>query len=152
MKTMEYLSRKQVPFEVIRHSEACDAQRLASALHVSGDHVAKTVLLKADGGYTWIVAVLPASKRVELELLSKAFGYCRLELAHEDDISEHCPETERGVLPPFGKEYCMKTVVDESLTDKHFIYFEGDSHSEAIRMKFEDFCRIEQPLKLPFAV
>lgn len=151
MKTTEFLEQRQVPFEVIRHQESSNARRLARTLNVPDDQVAKTVLLKADGGYTWIVAVLPASKHVEMDRLSKALGYCRLELAEEGEISQHCPETEKGVLPPFGVEYCMKTVVDESLADKPCIYFEGDTHSEAIRMSFADFCRIEQPLKLSFA-
>jgi Ala-tRNA(Pro) deacylase len=40
----------------------------------------------------------------------------------------------------------MKTMVDESLTKDEEIVFEGNTHREAIRMDFEDFCQVEQPL------
>jgi prolyl-tRNA editing enzyme YbaK/EbsC (Cys-tRNA(Pro) deacylase) len=40
----------------------------------------------------------------------------------------------------------MQTIVDQSLVEDEEIVFEGCSHCESIRMKFDDYRRIEQPL------
>ena len=66
MKPDEFLKERGVAFEVILHSPTYDAQRMAAAVHVSGREVAKTVLLRADEGYAYFVAVLPATKRIDL--------------------------------------------------------------------------------------
>ena len=46
----------------------------------------------------------------------------------------------------------MKTIVERSLTADEEIVFEGNNHREAIRMRYEDFRDIEQPLVARFAV
>jgi Ala-tRNA(Pro) deacylase len=45
----------------------------------------------------------------------------------------------------------MKTIVDSSLADDEEIWFEGNTHNEAVRMKFADFQRLEKPQVAPFA-
>ena len=151
MKVQELLQERDVSFEVTPHRATYDAQRMAQALHVHGQDVAKTVLLRANGGYRYIVAVLPATKRIDLELAGGALGGSKLELATELEIAEHCPDCEIGALPPFGSEYGMKTLVDESLCEDEEIVFEGNTHEEAIRMKFSDYRQLEQPLIVRFA-
>jgi Ala-tRNA(Pro) deacylase len=151
MNLVKFLEEREIGFEVLPHRETYDAQHMAQALHVSGHHVAKTVLLRADGGFAYIVAVLPATRRVNLERASAALGGSRLELGTEHELSEHCPDCEFGALPPFGSQYDMRTLVDEELTSAERIVFEGNTHHEAIRMRFEDFQQLENPLIAPFA-
>jgi Ala-tRNA(Pro) deacylase len=145
MNTAEFLNQRHVWCEVIPHHETFSAQRLAQELHVPGREVAKTVLLTANGGYEHFVAVLPANKDVDLKKAANLLGNAQVRLAREEEIAEHCPDCETGVLPPFGSQYDMKTIVDESLTNDDEIVFEGNSHHEAIRMKFRDFQHIEEP-------
>ncbi|MDP6558449.1 MAG: YbaK/EbsC family protein, partial [Pirellulaceae bacterium] len=83
MNVQEFLSDRQVAYDAISHRDAYDAQRLAQTLHTPGREVAKTVLLRADSGYTYIVAVLPATKTVDFDSVSAAFGGCKIELATE---------------------------------------------------------------------
>lgn len=147
-----FLRDQHVEFERIPHQPAYDAQHVAEALHLPGKHVAKTVLLRADRGFAYIVAVLPAPKMIDLQALSAALGGSRLELATEHEVSEHCPDCEYGVLPPFGSQYGMKTIVDKDLTSDEWIVFEGNTHADAIRMTWADFQRVEQPLVASFAV
>jgi Ala-tRNA(Pro) deacylase len=82
--------------------------------------------------------------------VSKLFGGSKVELATEFELQKHCPDCEFGVLPPFGSRYGAQTIVDTSLTEDEDIWFEGSTHEEAIRMKFAEFCRLEQPLIAPF--
>jgi Ala-tRNA(Pro) deacylase len=151
MNVADFLKQHNVPFECVHHEVSFDAQHLAHAVHTPGQEVAKTVLLRANGGYRYLVAVLPATKQIDFQKLSAALGGSKICLATELEISCHCPDCEMGVLPPFGSQYGMMTLVDESLTKDTQIVFEGNTHEDAIRMKFEDFRRIEVPLIVDLA-
>ena len=124
---------------------------LAEAVHAPGGEVAKSVLLRADGGFRYLTAVLPATHHVDLEALSRALGGATVELATPDEVAERCPDCEFGVLPPFGSQYEAETIVDGTLTQGEEIVFEGTTHSEAIRMRYQDFYEIEHPLVARFA-
>jgi Ala-tRNA(Pro) deacylase len=78
-------------------------------------------------------------------------GGSELSLATEEEVASHCPDCEWGVLPPFGSRYGLRTIVDESLLKEPEIVFEGDTHREAVRMRFDDFRHIEDPLIGQFA-
>jgi Ala-tRNA(Pro) deacylase len=151
MNVAEFLDERNVKFDILPHREEYSAQRIAESLHISGKEVAKTVLLRANGGFRYFVAVLPATKSIDLAAASTALGGSRVQLATEVEISSHCPDCEFGVLPPFGSQYAMKTIMDESLLPNEDIVFEGNTHHEAIRMKVSEFCRIENPLILRLA-
>lgn len=146
MNIREFLGERQVAFDVLPHREAFDAQRMAQTLHVPGREVAKTVLLRADRGFMYVVAVIPAPEHIDLQRVSELLGGSEVELASEEELAERCPDCECGVLPPFGSAYGMKTLLDASLLDEEEVVFEGNSHHEAIRMKLEDFRQLEEPL------
>ena len=149
MQVMEFLNQKHVPFEVLSHEPTYDAQHMAHAVHVKGAAVAKTVLLRADHGYCYMTAIVPATRKIDFDVASRALGHCELRLASEAEISEVCPGCETGVLLPFGSQYGAKTIVDSSLANEEAIVFEGGTHHESIRMKMADFCRVESPMIFP---
>jgi Ala-tRNA(Pro) deacylase len=72
MNWKSFLVDKGIAFEMVSHRDTYDSQHLAEAMHVPGRHVAKTVLLRADRGFAYVVAVLPATKLVDLQRLSAA--------------------------------------------------------------------------------
>lgn len=146
MKVQDYLSEHNVEFEVLPHEPTYDAQHMAHAVHAPGSEVAKTVLLRANHGYSYVVAVLPATRRIDLKKVGEMLNGANVELATEIEIAEHCPDCEMGALPPFGWKYGMETLVDESLTKDAEIVFEGNTHRESIRMKYADFYRLAEPL------
>lgn len=152
MNIKEYLVQKNVPFDALPHEWTSSAARLAHSLHEPGRRVAKTVLLRVNHGYRDVVAVLPADCRVDPQKASKLLGGAEVKFGTEENVAVHCPDCERGVLPPFGSEYGMRTIVDESLARNEEILFEGNAHDEAIRLKWRDYSAIENPLVGPFAV
>lgn len=152
MNWKSFLVDKGIAFEIVSHRDTYDSQHLAEAMHVPGRHVAKTVLLRADRGFAYVVAVLPATKLVDLQRLSAALGGSRLEFATEAEIAEHCPDCEFGVLPPFGSQYGMRTMLDADLAKETWMVFEGSTHHDAVRMSVSDFQRVEQPLLVHFAI
>ena len=149
MRVQQYLRDHGVWFERLLHAPAFSALRLASVIAVPGYSVAKTVLLRGDGGY--VLAVLPANYQINLTRLKDDLDLDGVSLASESECEERFDDCERGAIPPFGSQYGMQTVVAESLIDDDQIVFEGNRHDEAIRMKFADYYRLEHPRVLRFS-
>jgi Ala-tRNA(Pro) deacylase len=152
MNIATYLEEQKCRFERLPHDPTYSAQRLAQQLHVPGREVAKTVLLRANGWHRFVVAVLPGSKKIDLEQVARLLQKGKVELATEIEIAAHCPDCEFGVLPPFGSRYGMTTIVDSSLAADEEIVFDANTHNEAIRMRFDDYVELEDPLVAPFAI
>lgn len=143
MRIDEYLSNQGIPFTLLHHRPAYTANRVAQVLHVPGHEMAKSVLVRTGQGH--VLAVLPATHRVDLDQLRQELGDGQARLATEGEMEQLFPDCERGALPPFGSLYRVPTVVDESLAADDEIVFEGQSHEEAIRMKYRDYETVEHP-------
>jgi len=152
MNITAFLDEQHCSYALMQHPATYTAQEMAHELHVPGREVAKTVLLRVGGGSDFVVAVLPADKRVDLDRVSELVGGRDVELASEADIAAHCPDCERGALPPFGSRYGMKTIVDKRLAEDEAIVFEGNTHEDAIQMRFDAFRQLEEPLEASIAV
>ena len=66
---MEYLNTRNIKFILISHSPAVTAQGIAGVTHISGQELAKTVIVKLEGRL--VMAVLPAKFHVDLSLLKR---------------------------------------------------------------------------------
>jgi len=143
MNVQQFLSESGRAFEVLEHPDTATAQEMAHAVHVSGHTVAKTVLLRA--GDRHVLVVLPASRQVDLERVQTALGAAEVALTAEEEVARLFPDCERGAVPPFGSRYRVETVVDETLAGSERIVFEGNTHHEAIRMRFHDYAELERP-------
>jgi Ala-tRNA(Pro) deacylase len=149
MKFDELLTLRQVPFQRLRHPTIYGANRIAQNLHVPGREMAKTVLLRTEEGY--VLTVLPANRRVELDKVQECLNEDWVEMASEAEMTRIFPDSEVGAMPPFGSLYHVRTLVDESLAEDEEIVFEGHNHEEAIRMSYKDYEALEHPLKGHFA-
>ena len=72
MRVPQFLTDHCVPFETVVHPPSFTAQKLARRLHISGRHVAKSVLLASE--MTYYLAVLPAALRVDLSTVGDYLG------------------------------------------------------------------------------
>jgi Ala-tRNA(Pro) deacylase len=149
MNLEQLLRRRGLPFATIFHNSAFDAQRLAQAVHVAGDNVAKTVLLHSNRGY--VIAVLQATHQIDFEKARRALAVHWVELATELEFHNRFPDCEIGAPPPFGSLYGMRTLVDGALAKDEEIVFKGNTNEEAICMKYDDFAAFEEPLVADFS-
>lgn len=152
MDVKRFLDDKSVSYTVLPHQWSRGAVAVASAVHTQPGHVAKPVLLHADHSYCDLVAIVPANAAIDFEKVSRMMGGADIQLATEQDVSDRCPDCERGVLPPFGSQYGMQTLVDESLAEQETIVIEGNCRTEAVQLLWEDFRRLENPLVGEFAI
>jgi Ala-tRNA(Pro) deacylase len=143
-KLKELLDREKVKYVSISHSMAYTAQEIAASAHIPGREIAKSVMVKVDD--QMIMAVVPATARVELDRLRELAGGHNVALASEEEFKALFPECATGAMPPFGRLYGMELFVDRSLAEDEEIAFNAGSHAELIRMSYKDFERLAQPI------
>jgi len=97
------------------------------------------------------MAVLPASFNVDLSLLKGAAGAKTVALASETEFKDQFPNCEIGAMPPFGNLYGMPVLAEESLAKDKEIAFNAGTHSELIRLSWDDFVHLVKPKVLKFS-
>jgi len=142
-KLRTFLDQNQVPYDVATHPQAFTAQEVAAAQHVPGRELAKVVMLRS--GADFIMAVLPAPYRVDLDRAKAALGKPDLVLASEQEFAGLFPQCEPGAMPPFGNLYNLPVLVDETLTRDATIIFNAGTHTQTVKMRYADFARLVKP-------
>jgi Ala-tRNA(Pro) deacylase len=148
-KLKEYLDSHKVKYITISHSPVYTAQQIAASAHIPGKELAKTVMVKIDGRMA--MAVLPASYRVDFDLLKEAAGASSVELASEDEFKDLFSDCEIGAMPPLGNLYGMDVFVAASLAEDADIAFNAGSHSELVQLSYKDFERLVEPKVVKFS-
>lgn len=138
-----YLRDESVPFLRYWHPRAVSAQHLASALHVTGHRVAKSVIVRADA-QLWI-CLIPAAEVLDLEKVQDVLGVHEAMLASEGEFAARFPQCEVGAEPPFGRLYGLPVLVDESLSVAEDLLLRAGSHEEALEVSVKDFIALESP-------
>lgn len=139
----EFLEKGQVWYGDIPHERASTSTGSAIAEHVFPEEHAKVVIVKADGHY--IMAVLPANKRLSLLKLRGALGAETVRIAYEEEIFNLFEDCEVGAMPPFGNLYGIPVWVDESLAQDAVIVFKAGTHIDSIQMSYGDYIRLVNP-------
>lgn len=145
-----YLDAFGAHWTPVGHPRAVTAQEMAELTHVSGHRVAKAVLVRADGEF--VIAVLPASELIDPLKLARELGVTKVELANEAELRACFTGCEVGAEPPFGKLYGLPVVVDEDLITDGEVLVRAGSHTQALRIPFTVFERLEIPKIASFAV
>jgi Ala-tRNA(Pro) deacylase len=106
-------------------------------------------MIKLDGKMA--MAVLPASRQVDFDLMKEAVGAKKVELATESEFKDLFPECEVGAMPPFGNLYDMDVFAAARLAEDEEIAFNSGSHTELIKLAYKDFERLVNPKVLTFS-
>ena len=133
------LEKHAVPFEIISHPPMPSASRIAQASHISGEKVAKGVLLRDADGYA--LAVVPASYHLQLNEIGRALGSF-VGLASEEEVCHLFGDCAAGAIPAVGSAYGLDVLVDQSLVDLDEVYFEGGDHESLVRVRADDFKKL----------
>lgn len=139
-RVLDHLETSQADYTVLRHPHTASSQETAQAAHVSGNQLAKAVVLEREGG-GHLLAVLPASLTIHYPELESRFR-CRLHPVEETALGEIFPDCEVGAVPPFGALYGLPTAVDPALLDETLIFFEAGDHESVVQVIRVDFERL----------
>lgn len=138
------LAQSRIEYELMPHREAFTAQEVAQTAHIRGRRLAKVVLVRAGRG-DYLMAVVPASAHVDLELLGRISGHQHLELATEGEIQRVFPDCELGAMPPFGNLYGLPVYLDACFEREENFIFQAGNHHEVVRMTFPEYERLASP-------
>jgi Ala-tRNA(Pro) deacylase len=149
MQIVDYLKKAKVKCEVKEHKPAFSAQQMAATEHEPGRFVAKPVIVRADNKY--VMCVLPACRKIDLQALKKQLGAKSIELAEEEEVGKLFADCELGAEPPFGNLYDLPTIMDKSLEDDDHIVFQAGSHDKAVKITMADYRKLVNPQILDFS-
>jgi Ala-tRNA(Pro) deacylase len=138
-----YLERQGVPFEIVEHERTETAADEARAAGMPADDVAKTVVLRDDGGYR--LAVIPASRRLDMSKLREVLGETQgLRFVTEDEMAADFGAFEVGALPPFAPMVEAVELMDERLLDHDRVLCGGGDHQHGVLLDPLDLVRAGQ--------
>lgn len=142
----EYLDKHHVKYHNINHSPAYTAQEIAESAHISGQEMAKTVIVKLDGKLCMIV--VPATKQIDFLSLKDELAVENASLASESDFVDLFPDCEVGTMPPLGELYNLDVYISEDLCENDNIAFNAGDYSDLVELKFKDFEKLVKPQHL----
>ena len=150
MDILKYLRDQGVKFEAHKHAPAYTAQEVAAEEHVSGDLIAKAVVVWSDGKYA--ICALPASHKLDMEKVAGVLKAKSVRLANESEMAKLFPDMEVGAEPPLGQLWNLPTLVDEHLAADEEIVFQAGTHRDAVRMRYADYASLTDPMVADLSV
>jgi Ala-tRNA(Pro) deacylase len=135
-----YLAAENIQYDVIPHEPTMSSTRTAEACRISGDCLAKGVVLRR-GGSDYMLAVVPASHHIQLADLRHHFGD-DVQMAKETEIDSLFPDCAHGAVPAVGQCYGLSLLVDDSLETEPQVYIEAGDHETLIRMTHAQFAQL----------
>ena len=139
-KLIDFLRENHVKFVVISHSPAYTALEIAESAHVPGQVLAKTVMVDIDGQLA--MAVLPASRMINLELLKESVGAKNVILSCEQEFARRFPGCELGAMPPFGHHQALVTLIDRRVLEVSKAYAGGGAENALVRLDPQELLKV----------
>jgi len=133
---LDYLQGRGVMFTVIPHPKTPTAVGEAHALHIPADEVVKTVVVIANYGPA--LMVVPASRRLDLELAAQATADPEVRLATERELEKTFPDYELGALPPLSMLLLAPMYADPAVAALETIVFAAGRQDVSVRMTARD--------------
>jgi len=133
----QYLDDSDIDYELISHPYSHSSSETAQMGEISADKLAKAVLLE-DAYGDYVLAVIPSTHNVDFTPLNKQLNN-RLGLATESELNEVFSDCQPGAVPALAQAYGIPVIVDDSLSSRDDIYFEGGSHTDLVHMPGREF-------------
>ena len=136
---LRHLEDRMVSFDFLTHGRTLHSLATAKAGAIPEANLAKAILIrKADG---FLLAVVPASRNVELDALGKWLGQpvC---LATEEEVAAIFDDCELGAIPPIAEPFGLPAVIDDYLEGLSHIYFEAGDHRTLVHLRGSEFRRL----------
>jgi Ala-tRNA(Pro) deacylase len=142
-RIQEFLDGNHVPYAMVCHSPAYSAAEVAKSSHIKGNMLAKVVLVMVSDELA--MAVVPATRDVDLGLIQSATGFLDARLATEAEFANRFEGCQLGTVPPFGNLFGMDTYIDPQSVAQRQIAFNAGTHHNVIVMDTDDYLRLVQP-------
>jgi Ala-tRNA(Pro) deacylase len=127
-----YLEQRGAQYDICEHALSRSSPETARCASILPHQLAKPVLLEDDAGY--VMAVVPADRRVMIGRLCQELGRPELRLSDEDRIAALFEGCDRGAMPPLGVAWGIETLVDDEVEANEVVYLEAGDHKHLLRV------------------
>jgi len=138
------LDENNVEYIVHEHKPVYTSEQAAKVRGVELKTGVKALVLKTSNG-EFILGLVAADRKIDLEKLAKIVGVKKLKLASPREVLEKTG-CEVGSVHPFGNLYGLKTYLDRSVLDNTCVNFNAGLHTVSIHMRSEDMLRLIKPV------
>jgi len=133
----------------VLHKTVYTAYDAAQTLKKNLSDIAKNLLIETDRAY--ILAIVPADKRIDLAKLKKALGAKKVSIPKEEAMIKILKF--KGAGPSsFGKVHQVETWVDKALNKAKDVVLSTGSATDSVVMKIKDFIDMEEAKMANFAM
>lgn len=145
-------SLKKAKVRFILHSYDHDptsmayGEEAAQKLNISFDRLFKTLVVAGEDG-TFMTALVPVSKQLDLKALAKAFGIKKAKMAEKQDV-ERVTGYVLGGVSPLGQKKKPVTVMDISAEIFDTIFVSAGRRGLQIEISPKDLARLTQAIFL----
>jgi Ala-tRNA(Pro) deacylase len=163
-KLRNFFVQSRAKYEVLTHKVVFTTYDAAQTLHVDLKTVGKTLFVKADSDFAFVI--IPGNKRLDVNKLKKLINETRKKEAKKAGIKPKLAKKvvltsetlikkyvtkNAGALAPFGHLYKMVTYYDKGLDRAKKIILNAGSFTESVLMTPKEYKRLEKPVEGRFA-
>jgi Ala-tRNA(Pro) deacylase len=143
----EHLEQRGSAFALLPHRQTYTATDEARALGIDAGEVLKTLAVRTGPGY--VLAVIPASCRLDLHLVREALGDHQARLASEEELGRDFPGYQLGALPPLGALLGSQVFLDPEVLNHDMVVFAAGTQTESVRIRTRELFGGEQITTVP---
>lgn len=137
------LDQRKIAYTVFElPADKLGADVTAEFLGVSPDIVFKTIVIKRAGRGKPILALVPASREVDLKKLSKVVGEKKVYITTHKEAEERTKLKVGGISPLALLNRGFQVVIDQSALNHTEIHVSGGVRGMNIRLPTEDLARL----------
>jgi Ala-tRNA(Pro) deacylase len=136
------LKQQSISYELLEHKPVYTSEEAASVRGMDLHSGAKSLVLKA--GKEFVLAILPGDTRVDSKKLKEVFGVKDLRFATPEEVQE-IMGCAIGSCHPIPSIANLRAVLDPSLSENEYIFFNPGVHNKSIKMKYTDYLAISKP-------
>ncbi len=147
---LNYMKGRYSNYTTVKHPATTTALACARKVNCGATQMAKTIVVEVDNQNSMFV--LPAGDRIHMATLKDVIGAKSIHMLTEDELSKAFPDCETGAQPPFGELYKMPVYISPHFGSLENIFFEGGTHTEALKVSFDEYLNNEHPKLADFSV
>lgn len=142
------LDEAGVEYRTFEHEPVRTSEQAAAVRGTPLERGAKALVLEC--GDELIVAVISAAAKVDFKALKRALGMKRVQMASPQRV-QAATGCAPGGVPPFGRMFGLRTLVDPSLLEQEWIDFNAGERTRSVEMRADDYRRLSGAQVVQFA-
>lgn len=133
---------------VMEHEPVRTSEQAAQVRGTELGRGAKALVLEC--GDCLVMAVISAARQVDFKALKRELGEKRVQMASPERVMQ-ATGCQPGGVPPFGKLFGLRVVLDPALLEHEWIDFNAGERTRSVEMRSADYLRLSGAEVIPFA-